>query len=100
MLAGPLDRIGVWTVERSLSAEVPSSGSTGTVSYEPMASLAVNLASVEETDLRPDPRLLEQAPASYALGSWLTRPIWIYLTLLACGLAVVEWWLYQRRILG
>ncbi len=97
-ITGPLQKVGVWSVATGIApsrskaqAEDPLSG--GTV----LQSIAVNLASAEETDLRPntDP---SQATAELQ-ASWFTRPLWFYLAALVCILSVVEWCLYQRRII-
>lgn len=97
-ITGPLQKVGVWSVATGLepdgskaTAEDPLS--RGTV----LQSIAVNLASAGETDLRPntDP---SQATAELQ-ASWFTRPLWFYLAALVCILSVVEWCLYQRRII-
>lgn len=84
----PLDECGVWNV---VSANTPE----GT---EPLATLAVNLASDSETDLRPPVELSAQN-SDASVSGWLTRPIWFYLVVAACLLSVIEWWLYQRRMI-
>lgn len=84
----PLDECGVWNV---VSGNTPE----GT---EPLATLAVNLASDAETDLRTPVELAAQNSDATVSG-WLTRPIWFYLVVAACLLSVIEWWLYQRRMI-
>jgi len=32
------------------------------------------------------------------VAGWFTRPLWFYLTAVACFVTVTEWWLYQRRV--
>lgn len=97
-ITGPLQKVGVWSVATGLEpgeSKAPAEDplSRGTV----LQSIAVNLASAGETDLRPntDP---SQATAELQ-ASWFTRPLWFYLAALVCILSVVEWCLYQRRII-
>ena len=57
-----------------------------------------NLADAAESDLRPRAELTDIGSLHMlALGG---RSLWFYLTLIAAGLIVTEWWLYQRRIVG
>ncbi|MEM7558476.1 MAG: hypothetical protein AAF394_05080, partial [Planctomycetota bacterium] len=60
--------------------------------------IACNLVSTIESDLRPGVEL----PQAKELDGMLLggRSIWFYLTMLALGLVAIEWWLYQRRIVG
>ncbi len=85
--AGPLDRCGVWRV-----------GVAGPGAVE----VACNLASPVESDIRP-PKGLERKPepgrARSALAAIGGLP-WFALTVLACGLAVLEWRLVQRMWLS
>ena len=97
-ITGPLQKVGVWNVATGLEpggsmAQAEDPLTRGTV----LQSIAVNLASAGETDLRPntDP---SQAVAELQ-ASWFTRPLWFYLAALVCILSVVEWCLYQRRII-
>ena len=60
---------------------------------------AVNLADEMESHIGTDPaiaELLEESvlPSGAAL---LHYPPWVYLVLIAVGLSVIEWFLYQRR---
>jgi hypothetical protein len=52
-----------------------------------------------ESDLRPPESLAarESAVDAGLAGGFLGGPAWWYLTLLAFGLAALEWYLYQRR---
>lgn len=97
-ITGPLQKVGVWSVATGIApsgsmAPVEDLLSRGTV----LQSIAVNLANAGETDLRPiaDP---SQATAELQ-ASLFTRPLWFYLAALVCILSVVEWCLYQRRII-
>lgn len=60
--------------------------------------LACNLSSREESDLRPRTDL--KSVDQFGLLSLGGRSIWFYCVLTALALAAVEWWLYQRRIVG
>ncbi len=85
---GPLDECGVWTVVKSASeAETP------------LMSLAVNLASARESDLRPLKEVSEQSATESVVSNWLARPLWFYLLFAACALFLAEWFLYQRRVI-
>jgi hypothetical protein len=77
--------------------ETPTAGSNATatsVGYR----IACNLVSLEESNLTPRQDLPPvQDSGILLLGG---RSLWFYLTLAAAGLIAVEWWLYQRRIVG
>lgn len=110
---GPLLRVGVWKVRpRSASNEQPDaaksvastedspeadSSNTATTDKDELL-VACNLTSAEESDLRPPVTLqsVDEVEAMLLGG----RSLWFYLALLAIGLLVSEWWLYQRRIVG
>ncbi len=104
-LIGPLLETGLWTI-RSTSAAgdkdaaLSSSDDASGEAKEPseMMHVACNLACASESDLRPRedlPRVGVQHLVS--LGG---HSLWFYLTAAAAVLIVVEWWLYQRRIVG
>lgn len=84
----PLSESGIWSIVRATADDQP----------EPLAELAVNLANDSETDLRTPVELIEDEQQTLVSG-WFTRPIWFYLTAIACFAAVGEWWLYQRRVI-
>lgn len=80
---GPLAEVGVWTIQGG--------------DLEPR--IAVNLSSPTESDLRPvEPTGPEPRTSLAAL--WFTRPVWFYCAALAALLFAVEWFLYQRRLIG
>lgn len=85
-----LDHCGTWTITTKQSAE-------------PMMQLACNLCNRDESDLRSrsaaDSKVDDawQNIASQFLGG---RPIWFYLVLASIVFTAVEWWLYQRRVVG
>jgi hypothetical protein len=63
--------------------------------------VAVNLASVEESNIAPHPTLAAgqhalAAPEAGRLG--VRRELWGYFVVLALLLAFVEWWTYNRRV--
>lgn len=81
-LVGPVDRVGMVTLERS---------------GETVKTMAVNLCDASESDLRSRG---EFAASETSVARSGLRSIWFYLTCLALGLIVGEWFLYQRRIVG
>jgi hypothetical protein len=86
---GPLDRCGIWSVAAANESAAQAS--------PPLAEIACNLASREESDLRPSEELTRQAQQQAAqLGSG-AGPLWYYLLAVAWCLAALEWFLYQRR---
>lgn len=60
--------------------------------------LACNLSSRDESDLRPRREL--PSVDQFGLLGLGGRSIWFYCVLMALALSAVEWWLYQRRIVG
>jgi hypothetical protein len=87
LTVGPFDKCGVWSV-------VPDSPDA-----PPLAEFAVNLMNKAESDLRPPEGLTTVASVADTglVSGFLGRPLWWYLIGAACILAVVEWYLYQRR---
>lgn len=97
-ITGPLQKVGVWSVATGLDPEGSMAPAEDLLSRgNVLQSFAVNLASAQETDLRPntDPTMA----TAELQASWFTRPLWFYLAALVCILSVVEWCLYQRRII-
>lgn len=86
---GPFDRCGIWSVAQVNAADGSPS----------VADLAVNLASVRESDLRPHEEFRQREQTNSSLAGWFARPVWFYLLAAACILTVTEWFLYQRRLL-
>ncbi|MBD3672334.1 MAG: BatA domain-containing protein [Planctomycetaceae bacterium] len=82
---GPFARAGVWKLEVD--------------PQNPLAEYAVNLSNAEESDLRPAEELGSQEPLQ-SLAGFFTRPLWFYLALAASLLFLIEWFLYQRRIIA
>ena len=109
---GPLLESGVWQLRpASVESQNEEPESNGVASEESGANtppdatdasnaipIACNLVSTIESDLRPKTEL----PQAEELDGMLLggRSIWFYLTMLALGLVAIEWWLYQRRIVG
>ncbi len=67
----------------------------------PNRTVAVNLASAEESSIAPHPQLsaLGRPLSPPALGRiGVRRELWGYFVVLALVLAFVEWWTYNRRV--
>ncbi len=91
----PLNEVGLWTLT---DAENKTSRTDETAnSY---AVVAVNLASTVESDLRPRSTISSTSGNGLRMSRWLSRPLWIYLTICAMILTCVEWVLYQRRFIS
>ena len=91
---GPLHEVGVWSVRhgrKETTADIPANI---------LAEVAVNLASNRESDLRPAKELVESRQTHFPAAGWLRRPFWYYLVLVACSLTILEWFLYQRRLIS
>jgi len=82
---GPFARTGIWRLESD--------------QQKPLAEFAVNLSNAEESDLRSVEELISHEPPQ-SLAGFLTRPLWFYLALAAALLFLIEWFLYQRRIIA
>lgn len=89
---GPLDRCGIWRVDRKSPGIGGGPSAAGTIQ------IACNLSNRSESDLRvpeiPKELRPEQPIATAGFGG---RPVWYYLIALAFLLIGMEWWLYQRR---
>ncbi|MCA9175372.1 MAG: BatA and WFA domain-containing protein [Planctomycetales bacterium] len=100
---GPFAACGIWTlVAEGVEQAEPDAGSAddeATPSPERMP-LAVNLADERETDLRADEYYASRATLESATARWLTRPIWFYLVGMVTALCVLEWFMYQRRVIS
>jgi hypothetical protein len=83
---GPLDKAGVWRV--AAAADGPAA-----------LEVAVNVADPAETDLRPVTPAKPTGQVSLSRGLSLP-PAWVALLGLAAVGLVVEWWLYQRRLIA
>ena len=93
---GPLHEVGVWSVKQ----RVKGAESKMDTATEVCAEVAVNLANVRETDLRPLKDLVESPQTQVTTAGWFSRPFWFYLVLLASILSALEWFLYQRRLIS
>lgn len=103
---GPLNEVGIWTVSESTTTELAATtksnappNSTEDIDNVVLQQIAVNLANTDETDLRPVTDTTISGDVAVA-GTWLTRPVWFYLTIIATLFCAVEWFLYQRRFLS
>jgi hypothetical protein len=82
---GPLDQCGVWSVVANTPDAVP------------VQEIACNLASRDESDLRPPESLPGGSDEPVRALGFAGRPIWFYLLAAGFLLIVAEWYLYQRR---
>jgi hypothetical protein len=89
---GPLNQAGVYRIVRGRAA---TSGEAG--SDDVLTSVAVNLSNARESDLRPSREAQTMQADSLAVAGWLSRPVWVYLAVMAGLLTVTEWILYNRR---
>ena len=98
---GPFSQSGVWTVDE---VEVNALGEVQSPNEETsipaLAQIAVNVANQRETDLRPPEELLTKDETKPLMASMFARPVWFYLVAAGCLLSVVEWFLYQRRVIA
>lgn len=92
---GPLNEAGLWTL-----TTVKREGEMSVENDKTEAAVAVNLASDKESDLRPRASISAAADSGQEVSRWLSRPLWIYLTIVAMILTCVEWVLYQRRFIS
>ena len=92
ILVGPVDRVGLVSIGNTVmqAASLP-------VDAAPVKTLAVNLCDASESDLRSRGEIPIRDDEVSGAGY---RSIWFYLTCLAIGLIVAEWFLYQRRIVA
>lgn len=106
---GPLKEAGVWELFEWENAEGVSalgSGSGNRPSAEDlrksgmlMERYAVNLVNASETDLRSTNNA-DSSSFDSTIASWFSYPPWYYLALLIGLLLVLEWAMYQRRVLA
>jgi hypothetical protein len=89
---GPLNQAGVYRIVRGRAA---TSGEAG--SDDVLTTVAVNLSNARESDLRPSREAQTMQADSLAVAGWLSRPVWVYLAVMAGLLTVTEWILYNRR---
>lgn len=93
LLTGPLQQVGIWSVVEGDKRESRPVGSEGSG----LAEIAVNLANVCETNLRPSTEFDLPEESTSGIAGLVSRPIWFYLVLLASAFLVAEWALYHRR---
>jgi hypothetical protein len=94
---GPFDECGIWRVVTENAAS--TSNVDNSDDSKSIAEMAVNLANLRETDLRPLNALRKAAEGQINVTGWLSRPIWFYLVAAACVLTTAEWFMYQRRVI-
>lgn len=115
---GPLLDCGIWSVRPKLAAagtidrqpptgrQSPGRVPVSTVSQNELAQLptelptliACNLSNKQESNLKP--RISLPSPAHLGMIGLGGRSLWFYLALAGLVLIAVEWWLYQRRLVG
>lgn len=84
-----LDNTGIWQLRRP--GDAASDNAT-----EPLR-IACNICSETESDLR---RSDDQPNTNKVLAGYAGPPMWMSAVALALALLVVEWFLFQRRIIG
>jgi hypothetical protein len=87
-----MNQAGVYRIVRGRAA---TSGEAG--SDDVLTTVAVNLSNARESDLRPSREAQTMQADSLAVAGWLSRPVWVYLAVMAGLLTVTEWILYNRR---
>lgn len=97
---GPLETCGIWSVRTEPAIASTDKSATSSATMKPVMELACNLASAVETDLRTPQSLKEHEVPLPMAAAWFNRPIWFYLVLMAWLMAMLEWFLYQRRYIS
>jgi hypothetical protein len=95
---GPFDNVGVWNVV-SIDSTSPETSSSDS-SIQVLKSIAVNLASEAESNLRTQSHIDDARMTASVIGGLFSRPLWFYLAMVAAICFVVEWFLYQRRFIS
>lgn len=93
---GPVQRTGIYTVSWS----GPAGPTDVTVSGRPRRAVAANLADAAESDVatrRTLPLAGDVVAAQTARGP-ATLSLWPYLLLALLGVAMLEWWVYNRKV--
>lgn len=102
MTLGPFNEAGIWklTAEKSTTKKSTTSETSAEPPTHTFGQIAVNLANERETDLRPSKDLQESQVVKMNSETWMSKPLWFYLTIAACLLTCVEWFLYHRRFIS
>ncbi len=87
-----------WISEKMDQDAAPKSLQAKEEQDDEVIHFASNLCNLDESDLTP--RVTLQSPSDFGMLSLGGRSIWFYLVLGGLILASVEWWLYQRRMVG
>jgi len=88
-----------WANDKSGTDKLDSESNRSLVTDDPqLVRVACNLCNREESDLNPRVKL--ETPNDFGMLSLGGRSIWFYLVLAGLVLVAVEWWLYQRRVVG
>ncbi len=94
---GPLRKVGIYT----LSWSGPAGAQDSTVDGRARRALAVNLLDPQESDIAAADKLslpsrVVQAQAGSGGG---TRRLWPFMLLLALAVMLVEWYIYNRKVM-
>jgi von Willebrand factor type A domain/Aerotolerance regulator N-terminal len=92
-----LTECGLWTIGTRADLDSATRFLTN-IEDLPLVRLACNLCNREESDLTP--RVALQTTDSLGMVRLGGRSIWFYLALIGLIIGAVEWWLYQRRVIG
>ena len=95
---GPLKETGVWELFEWDTNGNPTAENLRTTG-KLVDRYAVNLENSSETDLR-NTNDSDRAPKQTSIASWFSYPPWYYLAILIGTLLVIEWGMYQRRVLA
>jgi hypothetical protein len=95
---GPLKETGVWELFEWDDNGNPTAENLRTTG-KLVDRYAVNLESSSETDLR-NTNDSDRAPKQTSIAYWFSYPPWYYLAILIGSLLVLEWGMYQRRVLA
>jgi len=88
-----------WANDKSGTDKLDSESNRSLVTDDPqLVRVACNLCNREESDLNPRVKL--ETPNDFGMLNLGGRSIWFYLVLAGLVLVAVEWWLYQRRVVG
>lgn len=88
-----------WAIVKTGSdKENAASKETSAADDSQLVRIACNLCNRDESDLKPRTKL--ESPNDFGMLSLGGRSIWFYLVLAGLMLVAVEWWLYQRRVVG
>ena len=94
---GPLSEAGLYSIVETTADVAGETKNDNFTNRDPLKTIAVNLSNSRESDLRPTTGFKTTETAQTEFAGWLSRPLWFYLAVLACMLAMTEWFLFNRR---